>query len=447
MSSTRHGIFIAGDWQRWGLVLCAVGASSMVVYGAVVARDHRLGQESAAEALAQAAALVFPRDTGSAFRLQDACDRLVEHPAIVGAAVFDRSGMMTAGGSSFSTLLPLLGSVPSHLSATTGLQPFQAPREIAGHLPGLAAIQVSLSGLEEADSPARLCMILAPALLVPGASSTWLIFGGLMLIGMTAVFIWGIRFHRKSVQVPLGEVHKLLHSQESRSGPHSICDREDGWGAIARSIVAMHSDLANWRGQAHRAEMQFDRQIHEQTQRINRQLKKIERDAWIDHLTGLYNRRLLNERLPAMLSAHKSTLKDLTVVMFDLDGFKQLNDTLGHVAGDQALEFAGQLLRECTRLEDLAVRYGGDEFLLVMPGIDAGGAASLAERIIAMFTQRVRMLFPASGVSMTAGVASLLAGDSKSPTELIMQADQALYEAKRKGKRTVCTHGRCSAAA
>jgi diguanylate cyclase (GGDEF)-like protein len=93
------------------------------------------------------------------------------------------------------------------------------------------------------------------------------------------------------------------------------------------------------------------------------------------------------------------------------------------------------------------VRYGGDEFLLLLPGIDASDAAATAQRIIAMFTQRVRMLFPTSNVSMTAGVASVSGADPASPTELIAHADQALYQAKRKGKRTVCTHGQCPAAA
>ena len=127
----------------------------------------------------------------------------------------------------------------------------------------------------------------------------------------------------------------------------------------------------------------------------------------------------------------------MSAVLIDLDNFKIHNDTHGHQAGDQMLEFVGALLKGSIRPEDFAIRYGGDEFVLLLPSCDAQQAGTLAERILKLFGQYARRMGKASNVSLSAGVASIKSDGARSGLELIAQADTALYAAKRIGKNTV----------
>jgi diguanylate cyclase (GGDEF)-like protein len=155
----------------------------------------------------------------------------------------------------------------------------------------------------------------------------------------------------------------------------------------------------------------------------------------IDALTGLYNRRHLEERLREADSAAVRHSRDLCVVMVDIDHFKQVNDTEGHQGGDDVLrEFTRRLQAE-VRGEDVAGRWGGEEFLVILPETDIAGAATLAERIRASvaaepFTHGTRRF----AVTMSAGCAAGPAGDTD---ELIRRADAALYRAKGEGRNRV----------
>jgi diguanylate cyclase (GGDEF)-like protein len=125
--------------------------------------------------------------------------------------------------------------------------------------------------------------------------------------------------------------------------------------------------------------------------------------------------------------------------MIDLDHFKKVNDTLGHAAGDTLLQFVGQLLRECLRENDFAIRYGGDEFLLILPGVSVDNALRLIRRIMAMFAQRAKMIAPIDPPpTMSAGVASIRHSQPATPGDLLEAADEALYGAKHRGGKSAC---------
>ena len=109
--------------------------------------------------------------------------------------------------------------------------------------------------------------------------------------------------------------------------------------------------------------------------------------AATDPLTGLYNRRHFSRVLDQLYAEAQRYNKDLSCVMIDMDGFKQLNDTFGHQVGDQLLVLAGKVISANMRRMDVAARYGGDEFVLLLPHANADEAAGVAQRIRAEFKQ------------------------------------------------------------
>ena len=162
----------------------------------------------------------------------------------------------------------------------------------------------------------------------------------------------------------------------------------------------------------------------------------VERQALLDGLTGLANRRSVEETLRTEVARSRRFDDKLCVVMADLDDFKVVNDTYGHPVGDDALRLFAETLRATVREMDVAGRWGGEEFVLVLPGTDASGGARLAERA-RVALEGCALEVDGDRVPLTAsfGVAEL------SPTadvrELVAAADAALYEAKRTGKNRV----------
>jgi|WetSurMetagenome_2_1015567.scaffolds.fasta_scaffold03361_3 diguanylate cyclase (GGDEF)-like protein/PAS domain S-box-containing protein len=157
-----------------------------------------------------------------------------------------------------------------------------------------------------------------------------------------------------------------------------------------------------------------------------------------DPLTGLFNRRFLDEFLERELARASRAGAPMAVIMMDIDHFKRLNDTHGHEAGDAVLAALGRCLAEGTRLEDVPCRYGGEEFLLVMPGLSAPGAIRRAEDLL----ERIGAL-EVSGQSGALGPITLSMGVAAFPEHgdssqaLLLAADAALYRAKAEGRARV----------
>jgi diguanylate cyclase (GGDEF)-like protein len=146
---------------------------------------------------------------------------------------------------------------------------------------------------------------------------------------------------------------------------------------------------------------------------------------------------MFEDRFEPIFKAQAEAGLDLSVVMIDVDNFKLLNDTLGHKAGDELLKFIGELLKSGLRQGDVAVRYGGDEFVLILPSARAEDAERVAQRTIAMFGQQAKLIEVERKPSMSAGVASLHKHRAPTAEGLWRMADEALYESKRSGKAQV----------
>ena len=158
-----------------------------------------------------------------------------------------------------------------------------------------------------------------------------------------------------------------------------------------------------------------------------------------DNLTGLANRAAAIDRLDRDLDLHRRGALAPAVLLLDLDGFKEVNDTAGHDAGDAVLVAAADRLRQVVRGDDALIRLGGDEFVVVTGGSDPQGLPSLAERIVRAFDEPFEVRGSTLPLAASVGVASAAGRADVSVESLIRDADVAMYEAKRAGGGRWCT--------
>ena len=191
-----------------------------------------------------------------------------------------------------------------------------------------------------------------------------------------------------------------------------------------------------------------DMELREANAQLTTQLATIQslqeglrEQALRDPLTGLYNRRYLEETVGRELARAQRNHESLCLLMIDMDHFKTLNDEYGHAAGDQVLRWFGDLIRTKLRPGDIACRYGGEEFVLIMPTATLAGGVARADEIREAFG---RLVATASNnqygaVTLSVGVA-VYPDDAKTATELRRKADAALYVAKRTGRDRVVAY-------
>jgi two-component system cell cycle response regulator len=160
--------------------------------------------------------------------------------------------------------------------------------------------------------------------------------------------------------------------------------------------------------------------------------------AITDGLTGLYNRRYMESHLATLVDQAAGRGKPLTLLVLDIDYFKAINDTYGHDAGDDVLREFATRIKKSIRGIDLACRYGGEEFVIVMPETDMAVAALVAERIrrrIASEPFAIDQGAKAIDVTLSIGLSALATNDTAAT--ILKRADQALYRAKRDGRNRV----------
>ena len=163
--------------------------------------------------------------------------------------------------------------------------------------------------------------------------------------------------------------------------------------------------------------------------------------AMHDELTGLPNRRYAVEMLDRLLGTLQRGRHAFSLLMLDIDHFKQINDQCGHLVGDQALQLLADGLRARLRAQDLAARLGGEEFLVILPDTSATGASQLAETL-RRSVEQLRLQLDCNGgcplqMTVSIGVCTVQPGSRLSPLEVIDLADQALYRAKQNGRNRV----------
>jgi diguanylate cyclase (GGDEF)-like protein len=208
-------------------------------------------------------------------------------------------------------------------------------------------------------------------------------------------------------------------------------DAYEEYRAFHAEATMLHS--AQREARAHALQAVFDATEARRTSEHFREM------AHRDVLTGLYNRRYVNERLPALLGDAAAHGTPISLAIVDLDHFKQINDTLSHSTGDTVLQQIAQLLAETATGPEIAARMGGEEFLLVFPGADVVEAHRRCEQL--RLRIRAHAWAPITGpLPVTASIGITTAVDGVgNPSTLLSRADHNLYAAKRAGRDRVVT--------
>jgi diguanylate cyclase (GGDEF)-like protein len=189
--------------------------------------------------------------------------------------------------------------------------------------------------------------------------------------------------------------------------------------------------------------LQLEKKVQVRTRQLELANKKLEEEknhleitAITDDLTHLYNRRYIRDRIQNAIGQAKRYDQKLSVIMLDLDHFKEANDSYGHRIGDEVLRGTAQVFRETLREADLAGRYGGEEFLIILPQTDSIEAFAVAERIRSRFEQ-LKWSVEGLNVTVSGGIAELDSQENEQPDELIDRADKRLYLAKEAGRNRI----------
>lgn len=191
---------------------------------------------------------------------------------------------------------------------------------------------------------------------------------------------------------------------------------------------------------AHQVDEQvfFSAFLHDISARKGKEAE-LDRETRLDALTGLPNRRAIDEILARAQSRSDQSNLPYAVLFIDLDGFKSVNDSFGHDAGDQLLRTVADRLRKATRRTDCAARLAGDEFTVILEGLNSGldDAHAAAEKILKAIVPPIELTQGQTSVGASIGIAVYESHSGTPPLEVIKNADSAMYEAKRAGKGTI----------
>ena len=226
-------------------------------------------------------------------------------------------------------------------------------------------------------------------------------------------------------------VAAMAHMMAKDANVAALESRTDEIGTLMSNFVKMFETIERQTSEINSFATRLDG-VYRELESANARLKET---SFKDEVTGLYNRRFFTIRLEEEISRYRRFNHPLSIIVLDVDAFKQVNDELGHAAGDDTLRTVGQLLTKHSRGVNVASRYGGDEFAVLLVETPKAGARIYADRIRAVIAQHAF----AHGKPVTAslGIASLPDDDVTTADELFKVADEALYVAKRAGRNQV----------
>ncbi len=242
-------------------------------------------------------------------------------------------------------------------------------------------------------------------------------------------------------------------------GPDRPRPASEGTGLVQlhESIATLLASRGQWRQAYQHLRSAFDlvyadqdeqpqvpEQLRREVDRLRREHAEAREQSLRDSLTDSYNRRYLDQRLPGLVTDHEAAVAGLAIALIDLDWFKQVNDTFGHLLGDRVLQRVVELLQEELPEGGFCARYGGEEFVLVLPGVDAASGVEIAESA-RMRVERHAWASLAPGLRVTVSIGLAYeppAGDSPTrpqvaPEQQLLRADSLLYTAKQSGRNAV----------
>jgi diguanylate cyclase (GGDEF)-like protein len=229
---------------------------------------------------------------------------------------------------------------------------------------------------------------------------------------------------------PLSKMSHILSLIQQGEAPiEELSQVTGGLEPLVYQIKTLLHDKRSHEASIAQLEREMKQRIANRTDALERMIGKLQQQAARDVLTGLYNRRMLDECLPQILDRCKKESAPLCLLMIDVDHFKAVNDTLGHAAGDLLLKTIGQLINSSVRDNDLAFRYGGDEFVILLPGSTTRHGKALAQRLGDLVDAFTKTMHLPKQPRLSTGLAEAdLAKDTV--TTLIHRADTTLYQIK-----------------
>jgi diguanylate cyclase (GGDEF)-like protein len=277
-------------------------------------------------------------------------------------------------------------------------------------------------------------MLIWLALRSDKAHAAWWTEAGLLLIaGLTSGLVMARQLRYWSQ--PTKELAELI--ERARQGEIAIEELSTVQGGVAQLVPAIQEvlrDLKRERAQQYGIEDELKQRVAGKTNALERELGALKAKASRDGLTGLFNRRMLDETLPKLIEKSLAEGTDLCVLMMDVDYFKLLNDTRGHAAGDEFLKSLGQLIRSAIRPEDYAFRCGGDEFVILLPGAGKGHGELVASRLSSIADAFVKPMRCEKPPRISVGIGTLSDVGERGAGELMKVADAALYAVKAERK-------------
>jgi diguanylate cyclase (GGDEF)-like protein len=237
---------------------------------------------------------------------------------------------------------------------------------------------------------------------------------------------------------------KLLHLMTEISAARMPIDslKEVGGGArsIASAVAAGFHQARLLQQKLAEQQVETAVKVQNRADALERVIGSLRQQAIRDGLTGLLNRRALDELLPRLIDHSRSREEDLALLMIDVDYFKQLNDQLGHAAGDDLLKNISQIIRSSlSRSADVGFRCGGDEFIAVLPGCGPTPARKLADQLTTLVAQLSKTIKCTPRPGLSVGVCCISELPSPVPSDILKEADRRLYEIKHAhhGRRKV----------
>jgi len=269
----------------------------------------------------------------------------------------------------------------------------------------------------------------------------------MFIIFGTFVFFWAKRLMhpilvltksaQKMADGSMGEDEELLH-----------LNRNDEVGTLAKTFQKMAHKLENSYKALQELNDSLEEKIKERTKDLEENKEELKVLASIDPMTKLYNRRHFSEVSENIFRHNKKERKSLSLIMLDIDNFKNVNDTYGHAVGDKVIIAIADILREHTRGTDTVCRYGGEEYIILVPDIDMDRCMEIAEAIRVSIENLVIKLEKDKELQVTISIGIAMSDMlvDNNVEIAINKADNALYEAKRGGKNRVMLYSELSMA-
>jgi diguanylate cyclase (GGDEF)-like protein len=263
-----------------------------------------------------------------------------------------------------------------------------------------------------------------------------LTLGGLLVLVAIAATSWKESHGERVAGIELRNMLQMIPRVRSGELPIDELKKIDGFlGALSSEVQEMLHELRQQRSAIAAIEAELPQRVASRTSALERTIGSLRQQAIRDPMTGLYNRRLLDQHLPPIVERCRVSKSHLSLLMIDVDYFKVLNDTLGHAAGDELLRDIAQIIRSTIRENDVAFRYGGDEFIVVLEGFDAEAGAALGDRLVSLVDALAQTLRVDPRPRLSIGVATIKDLAKATPTSLVQEADRLLYEEKRNRKQ------------